>query len=268
MNRYIYEKARKIFWSLVLILVVLAIIGAVVASLFLGDIVKKGVETVGPRITQVSVKLDEVRLTLLTGSASVKGLVVGNPAGYKTPQAISAGLISVGVNPMSVLSDKIVIRSIHVESPEITFEGGLSGNNLSTILNNVDASSKTPAATGAAASTNNTAQAKSSKKFEVDDLMITGAKVHVSLTDLQGKEMTLSLPTIHLTDLGRNPEGITATDLTRSVLRAITTATVKAVSKASTDIGKNAGNVLKGAAGNAGAGSSNLIKGLGNLLGK
>ena len=256
------KKLEKIFWSLVLILVVLAIIGAMVASLFLGDIVKKGVETVGPRITQVSVKVDEVRLTLLTGSASVKGLVVGNPAGYKTPQAISAGLISVGVNPMSVLSDKIVIRSIHVESPEITFEGGLSGNNLSTILNNVDASSKTPA------STNNTAQAKSSKKFEVDDLMITGAKVHVSLTDLQGKEMTLPLPPIHLTDLGKNPEGITATDLTRSVLRAITTATVKAVGKASTDIGKNAGNVLKGAAGNAGAGSSNIIKGLGNLLGK
>jgi uncharacterized protein involved in outer membrane biogenesis len=261
------KKLEKIFWSLVLILVVLVIIGAVVASLFLGDIVKKGVETVGPRITQVSVKLDEVHLTLLTGSASVKGLVVGNPAGYKTPQAISAGLISVGVNPMSVLSDKIVIRSIHVESPEITFEGGLSGNNLSAILNNVDASSKSPASTNAAAA-NSPAQAKPSKKFEVDDLMITGAKVHVSLTDLQGKEMTLALPPIHLTDLGRNPEGITATDLTRSVLRAITTATVKAVGKASTDIGKNAGNVLKGAAGQAGAGSSNLIKGLGNLLGK
>jgi uncharacterized protein involved in outer membrane biogenesis len=254
------KKLEKVFWSLVLILVVLAIIGAVVASVFLGDIVKKGVEAVGPRITQVSVKVDEVRLTLLTGSASVKGLVVGNPAGYKTPQAISAGLISVGVNPMSVLSDKIVIRSIHVESPEITFEGGLSGNNLSTILNNVDASSKTPA------STNHTVQAKSSKKFEVDDLMITGAKVHVSLTDLGGKEMTLPLPPIHLANLGKNPEGITTTELTRSVLDAIVTATLKAVSKAG--IEKNAGNLLKGAGNNAGAGTSNVIKGLDKLLGK
>ncbi len=262
------KKLEKIFWSVVLTLVVLVIIGTVVASLFLGDIVKKGVETVGPRITQVPITLDEVHLTLLTGSASVKGLVVGNPAGYKTPQAISAGLISVGVNPMSVLADKIVIRSIHVESPEITFEGGLGGNNLSTILNNVNASSKTPASTTAAASTNNTAQAKSSKKFEVDDLLISGAKVHVSLTDLQGKEMTLPLPPIHLTDLGKNPDGITATDLTRSVLRAITTATVKAVGKASTDIGKNAGNLLKGTGNNAGASASNIIKGIDKLLGK
>jgi len=88
------KKLEKIFWSVVLILVVLTIIGAIVASVFLGDIVKKGVETVGPQITRVSVKLDEVHLTLLTGSASVKGLLVGNPEGYQPPQPISAGLIS------------------------------------------------------------------------------------------------------------------------------------------------------------------------------
>jgi hypothetical protein len=261
------KKLEKIFWSVVLILVVLAIGGAIVASMFLGDIVKKGVETVGPRITQVPVKVDEVRLTLLTGSASVKGLVVGNPQGYQTPQAISAGLISVGVNPMSVLSDKIVVRSLHVESPEITFEGGLGGNNLSQILDNVNASARNAAKPGAV-STNAPAQTKPSKKLEVDDLLITGARVHVSLTDLGGKEMTLPLPPIHLVNLGKNGEGITATELTRSVLDAVVTATLKAVSKSGTDLGKNAGNLLKGAGSNAGAGTSNLIKGFDKLLGK
>ena len=261
------KKLEKIFWSVVLILVVLAIIGAIVASVFLGDIVKKGVETVGPQITRVSIKLDEVHLTLLTGSASVKGLVVGNPEGYQTPQAISAGLISVGVNPLSVLSDKIVVRSLHVESPEITFEGGLGGNNLSTILNNVTEASKNPAQTSTA-STNAPAQAKPSRKLEVDDLLITGARVHVSLTDLGGKQMTLPLPPIHLVNLGRNQEGITAPELTRSVLDAIVSATLKVVAKSSTDIGKNAGNLLKGAGNNAGAGTSNVIKGLDKLLGK
>ena len=51
--------------------------------------------------------------------------------------------------------------------------------------------------------------------------------------------MTLSLPPIHLTDLGKNPEGITAADLSRSVLDAIVAATVKAVGNAG-DLGKNA----------------------------
>ncbi len=261
------KKLEKIFWSVVLILVVLAIVGGIVASMFLGDIVKKGIETVGPRITQVPVKVDEVRLTLLTGSASIKGLVVGNPEGYQTPQAISAGMISVGVNPLSVLSDKIVVRSLHIESPEITFEGGLSGNNLSQILDNVNASARTTAKPGAV-STNAPAQTKPSRKLEVDDLLITGAKVHVSLTDLGGKEMTLPLPPIHLVNLGKNQDGITAAELTRSVLDAVVTATLKAVSKAASDIGKNAGNLLKGAGNNAGAGTSNLIKGFDKLLGK
>ena len=261
------KKLEKIFWSVVLVLVVLAIAGAIVASMFLGDIVKKGIETVGPRITQVSVKVDEVRLTLLTGSASVKGLVIGNPEGYQTPQAISAGMISVGVNPLSVLSDKIVVRSLHVESPEITFEGGLGGNNLSKILDNVNASARTTAKP-VAGSTNAPAQTKPSRNLEVDDLLITGAKVHVSLTDLGGKEMTLPLPPIHLVNLGKNQDGITAAELTRSVLDAVVSATLKAVGKAAPDIGKNAGNLLKGAGGNTGAGASNLIKGFDKLLGK
>ncbi len=260
------NKLKKILWGSVITLIVLIIVGVIVASRFLGPIVKTGMETVGPKLTKVSIKLDEVHLSLLSGSATIKGLVVGNPAGYKTPDAISAGMIAVGVNPLSVLSDKIVVRSIHVEAPEITFEGGLSGNNLSTIMDNVNAAAQT----GGTVSTNTTptAQAKPSKKLEVDDFLITGAKVHVSLTGLGGKEMTLPLPPIHLTDLGRNADGITAAELTRSVLDAVVTATVKAVSKAGTDVGKNAESLIKGTGKSAGAGISNITKGLGHLFGK
>jgi uncharacterized protein involved in outer membrane biogenesis len=261
------KKVKKIVWGVVVALIVLVVIGIVVISVFLGDIVKKGVETVGPKITKVSVKVAEVHLSLLSGSASVKGLVVGNPQGYQTPQAISAGMIAVGVNPLSVFSDKIVLRSLHIESPEITFEGGLSGNNLSQILDNVNAAAQNAAQPSGTVSTNAAAQAKSSKKFELDDLLITGAKVHVSLTDLGGKETTVSLPPVHLTNLGVNKDGITAADLTRNILDAILTATVKAVAK--TDIGKSAEKLLKNTNQNVGAGVSNFInKGLGNLLGK
>jgi uncharacterized protein involved in outer membrane biogenesis len=260
------KKTKKILWSVVIALVVLIIVAVIVISTFLGPIVKTGVETVGPKITQVSIKLDQVHLSLLTGSATIKGLVVGNPTGYQSPDAISAGLIAVGVNPLSVLSDKIVVRSIHVESPEITFEGGLGGNNLSKIMDNVNTATKSGTQTSAAVSTNTTAQAKPSKKLEVDDFLITGAKVHVSLTDLGGKEMTLPLPPIHLTNLGTNPDGITAAELTRSVLNAIVTATMKEVSQAGTAVGKNGKELIINTGKNATA--SNITKGLNKLLGK
>jgi hypothetical protein len=196
---------------------------------------------------------------LFTGSASVKGLVVGNPEGYQAPQAISIGLAEVGVNPFSVLSDKIVVRSVHVESPEITFEGGLGGSNLGKILDNVNAVAKAggPASTTAATRT----ASQPGQKIEVDDFLITGAKVHVSLTGIGGRETTLPLPDIHLTGLGNGSDGLTPVDLTRAVLSAITTATVKAVAGAATDIGKDTDKTAAG-------GVDRIKKGLGGLFGR
>jgi len=249
---------RKLFLSVVVILVVLIVVAVIIAGFFLGTIVKTGMETVGPKIMQVSIKVDAVNLSLLTGSARVKGLVVGNPEGYKTPQAISVGSAAVGVNPFSVLSDKIVVRSVRVEAAEITFEGGL-GSNLSKIMDNVNAIAKS----GGPASTNTTAKAgnEPGRKIEVDDFLITGAIVHVSLAGMGGKETILSLPDIHLTNLGQGNAGITATDLTRRVLGAITTATVKVVASATTDIGKGAGKAV-------GEGMNKITPGIGGLFKK
>ena len=258
------QRSKKILWTVVIVLVVLALTGIIIASAFLGDIVKKGVETVGPQITKVSINLDEVRLSLLNGTAQVKGLVVGNPTGYQTPHAISASTIAVGLNPLSVLSDKIVLRSIYLESPEITFEGGLAGNNLSQILNNINSTAKS----GGATATNSAAQTQSSKKYEVDDLLITGAKAHVRLTDLNGREMTLELPPIHLTDLGKSEQGITAADLSRNVMQAILAATLKAVSNSSKDLGQDAQILLQNSGKKVDPGTSNLLQGVFKSLSK
>jgi len=248
---------KKILWGIGILVLVLIVVTVMIYGLFLDRIVKAGVETIGPKIVQVPITLDKINLSLLTGSATVKGLVVGNPEGYKTPFAISVGTASVGVNPFSVLSDKIVVRSIVVQSPEITFEGGLGGNNLGKILDNVDS----VAQSGGPVSTNKTAASKPAKKIEVDDFLITGARIHVSLTDLGGKEMTLPLPDIHLTNLGKGTGGLTATDLTRAVLQAITSATIKEVTSSASDLGKGLENL-------GGAGVNKLKSGLGGLFGK
>jgi hypothetical protein len=250
---------KKLFLGVVIVLVVLIVVAVIVAGFSLGTIVKTGMETTGPKITQVSIKVDAVNLSLLTGSAWVKGLVVGNPEGYKTPQAISFGSAAVGVNPFSVLSDKIVVRSVRVEAAEITFEGGLGGNNLSKIMDNVKAIAKS----GRLASTNTTAKAgnEPGRKIEVDDFLITGAIVHVHLTGGSGQETTLPLPDIHLTNLGKGNAGITAADLTRRVLGAITTATIKVVGSATTDIGKGSGKAV-------GEGMNKITSGVGGLFKK
>ncbi len=262
---------KKIILGLGLGLVVLLVVGVIVFGFFLGDLVKAGMETVGPKITQTTLTVDSVSVSLLGGSAGVSGLVLGNPEGYKAPSAISVGKAAVSLSPGSLLSDKIVIRSVEVRNAEITFEGNpLGANNLTKIMANVNALT---AATG----TNAPAAAspggkKPAKKLEVDDFLITGAKIHANLTGIVNKEITLPLPDIHLTDLGKDNDGITAADLTKKVLGEITTGTIKALTAAVADLGKNITGAAKDAAQNAGKaaneGVDKLKKGIGGLFGK
>lgn len=206
----------------------------IVVGFFLGDVVKAGMETVGPKITQTTLTVDAVHISALTGSAGVNGLVLGNPEGYKSPSAISVAKAAVSVSPFSVLSDKIVVKSVEVREPEITFEGNpLGANNLKKIMDNVNAFAGTGAQTGTNAAAQ-TGEKKPAKKLEVDDFLITGAKVHFN-------GATLPLPDIHLTDLGKGPDGITPAALVKEVLSQVTTATLKAVAGSVSDAGKAIG---------------------------
>src|SRR6266480_5525714 len=149
---------KKMVIRVVLVVLVLFVVAVGVSIYFLGAIVKKGVETVGPQITGTEIKLDSATLSLLSGSGKLKGLLVGNPEGFKTASAIKVGSVSVGVVAGSVFSDKVRVTQVNVQAPEITFEGGLKGNNLSKLLDHVQA------AAGGSDKTSATPKEKSASK--------------------------------------------------------------------------------------------------------
>jgi hypothetical protein len=253
---------KKLILKIVIGLVVLVVIAVVVVILSLNTTIKRGVETVGPKLTKTSVNLDNVSLSLLSGSGQIHGLVVGNPEGFKSPHAISVGSATLALKPGSLLSDKVVINKIEVVAPEITFEGGLSGNNLSKLLDNVN-----QATGGGGGGTNAPApsEEKAAKKLQVDDFAISGAKVHVNLTDLN-KSGVVSIPDIHLKDLGTGPEGITAGELTKRVLHEVERAAAKA---AAGDLGKLGLTNVSGALGTNAADTAGKVgEGLNKLLKK
>jgi uncharacterized protein involved in outer membrane biogenesis len=201
---------------------------------------------------------------LFSGSGKVKGLVVGNPQGFKTPSAIQVGNASLAVQPGSIFSDKVIIRSINVQAPEITFETDLRANNLSKIMANVDETTggNTPA------KPNDTAQKKASKKLQVDDFLISGGRIHVSITTLGGRSVTVPLPEIHLSGLGQGPDGITAAELTKIVLKAIEKESIQAASGAVADLSKEAANLTKGLGTNPTGAVESVTKGIGGLFKK
>jgi len=247
---------KKIIAGVVILLVVLALVVAG-AALFLDSAVKKGVETFGPKVAKVEVKLDSVRISLLSGNGALKGLLVGNPPGFDSPSAIKAGEISLEVQPGSVLSDKIVVRSVRVLGPEVTMHG-LKGDNLKKIVENIQAST----GGGATAPKEPAKSDAPTKKIQVDDLLIKDGKVALVLP-LVGNA-TVALPEIHLTGLGQGTNGITAAELSDLVLKRIMEAAMQVAAGAGKDPGKALESVTKG----GGAQLEKTVKGIGNLLKK
>ena len=118
---------KKRFIRIVIVLGILAAVALAVVWFSLDSIVKKGVETIGPELTQVEVRLASVNLSPLSGRGHLSGFFVGNPTGFQTPSALTMGDVQIHLNVGSVLSDTVVIESLRVQAPEITFEGSLTG---------------------------------------------------------------------------------------------------------------------------------------------
>lgn len=214
---------KKKLLRIAIVLVVLMVVAVLVLGSMLNKAVITGVETAGPMITKVDVELADADLSLLSGTGDLHGLRLGNPDGYTTPSAMEVGSASLSVQPGSLLSDKIVVRHLRLDAPVITFEGGLKGNNLNDIVKNVreelpDASEEPE-------------DEALTRKFQVDEFVVTGAKVNVKIKDLDVTTKTLDLPEIRITDLGQGPDGITAGELTKRLLNAIYLATLRAVAE-------------------------------------
>jgi hypothetical protein len=249
--------------KVLLALVALLVVALVVISLSLGSIIKKGVETAGPKVAKVKMTLDSASLSLLGGSGTLKGLFIGNPEGYKTESAVKVGTAHLAVAPRSVMSDKVVIHSIKVDAPEITIEGDLSKNNLTQIQKNIEAFLGSPAAKEEAATDKG-----AGKKLQVDEFVLSNVKVNVAFAALGGKPLTVTIPDIRMTGLGQGREGITAADLADKLFSQVLTAVIPAVTKSLTDVGALGGEAIKGASKILGDEAGKATKSIGDLFKK
>jgi uncharacterized protein involved in outer membrane biogenesis len=260
---------KKIIVGTLIALVVVLVLAVLAVGLFLDKAIKSGVETFGPRLTKVDVTLQSVSLSLLSGSGTIKGLVIGNPQGFKTPSAIQVGTVSLSLEPRSLLSDKIVVKSINVQGPEITFETDFKGNNLKKILANVQETTgggaKEPAKPQEPGQPK---EAKPAKKLQVDEFVISGGRVHVSVTALGGQSATIPLPDIHLQNLGKGPDGITPGELAKLVLEAVEKGATQAAAGTVSDIGKGAIYFTKDPNKAGSNAVDSVTKGLGNFFKK
>jgi hypothetical protein len=106
----------------------------------------------------------------------------------------------------------------------------------------------------------------------VDEFTITGAKVTASTLFSGGQPITLTLPEIHLANLGTGSEGITVSDLAAKLLNEVSEKTVAAIGQSVSKLGAavvdSAGKAAGDAVGTATKSVGDVTKGLGGLLKK
>jgi len=256
-------------------LVLVAVVGAGLYFYFaFSSLVKAGVETYAPRITQTKVTLGGVSASLFGGSATIENLVIGNPPGFKTAQAMAVRKASVTVELGTVMKDVIHIKDVAITAPQITYEIGQGSNNLSVLQKNIAKASQTPGAQPPAKK--DEAAAGPEKKFIIDRLVITDAQATAAMTQLgsvasavgQGTDISVTLPTIDMRDLGTKEGGLPPAKIAEQVMAKLEQQAQQAINAQAKDLmgklGTGAGGVLdQGASGASGVGEQ--LKG---LLGK
>ena len=228
---------RKMFITLVASgVIVFVIIGvAAIVFFFSGDIVKKVVETAGPRLTKAEVKLGKADIDILTGTGELNKLFIGNPAGYESDHAFTVGTIKVKVNTASITTDVITIDEIRILSPDIIYESAGGKSNFQAILDNIKQSTGTAGAGGEKPSGGESAG--SEKKIRINDLYILDGRVKAALPMLGGKGMALSLPDIHMRNIGGGDEGASVAEVAQKIFAQLNSSIGKAVQNAVGSVG-------------------------------
>lgn len=221
---------------------------------FLGSIVKSGVNTLGPKLTQTRVELAGATLSPLTGSGTLTGLTVGNPAGWSEGNAFSLGKVHVDVQPMSIFGDHVVINEIIIDAPVFNYETKIVASNIKDLLKNIEKF------TGGGAKAAETKEGKSIR-FVVKKFRLTNAKATLGMGPTA---VPVPLPPASLDNIGVDRGGITADQLAREIMASVLGSIVGGTANALGQVGSASGSMtveqVKEAAKNAGDAFKDLFK--------
>lgn len=187
--------------------------------------VASAIRRYGSEITGVPIGLSQANMNPIDGKAALYGLVIGNPDGFKAKQALSLGEISMTLDISSLATDVIRIKALTLIKPEITYEYASGTSNLDVLQRNI--------ARSIGHNKQQTQPSKSRKKLVIEHLYVKNATAHLSGELLTGKGVSVSIPDMHLQDIGRKSEGVTAGEVTKQILSSI----VQQVSTAMTSAG-------------------------------
>ena len=235
----------KVIIKLVSILVFLGIIVIIALYFSLNKIVEKGITTFGSQVMLTEVSLEASNISLFSGEGELKGLVIGNPKGFSSNNALSFDRIKVAVDVKSILTDNILIKQILIDGPKITYELAGKKSNIQAILNNIDSPEKKEEKVKKTESKKKSSQ----KKVIIDLLKITNGRISLAMTGLGGKGAALEFSDLTMRGLGRGKGGLTPKEAVFEIFNSLNKVVRGAVSVSGGNLKDKTKNLLDGVKG-------------------
>lgn len=197
----------------VAVLLALGAAGAYLAFHYVDVVVKMALERYGPDVLGAPVQVADVAISPRDGRGAIRGLDIGNPAGFAPGRLARFREIRVAVEPATFTRKVVHVRELAIESPQVTYERGARGTNLEAVSRNIEAYLK-KAGLG---EPGGKAARGEKRRFVIDRLTIRGGQVVMTNPALKGQGLQLDLPAVELRDVGRREGGLTAGEVANVV---------------------------------------------------
>ena len=236
----------------------------------LDNIVQGLIERRGSALTGTAVRLEEVSLGLASGRATLRGLTVANPPGFRAVNALALEEVEVRIDLRSLLADPLVIDAVRIIQPRVFYEEDASGTaNVDVLRRTVEAHDKAAAEpAGGATPAPRPRRREGERRLIIHLLQLREGEVTFDTVARGGKSRTEELPPFELTAIGAREGGATPAEVGRIILVAVArdVAVAVAANELEKAVGKHLGGALGGLIKKGGSGA--IEQGLGEVLDK
>lgn len=232
----------KILLKIVGVLFALLAVALLALYLSLNIIVARTITHFGPALTKTPVSVGLVSISPFSGEGTVHNLTIASPDNYQAQPAILITRAVLRIDLASLLTDRVVIKEIFLDAPEVNFEQKFTSNNISAIRKNVnDYVSQFDDQTKK--------QKRAARKFQINHLVINDGKARVGTG---GAAILFPLSNVDRRNLGGREKGITSAELTQLVFETFTNSVLKGVASGALfkEGTKSIGEGIKGLFGN------------------
>lgn len=208
----------------VAVLVVVVLIWQLAANM---DAIVAGlIEDVGSDVLKTEVSVSGVAVDLKAGKASIAGLSIANPDGFSRAMLFEMEGIEVDLDIASLSKNVLVIDSILIQNPSVLYEESAGGgNNMQTLLDNIDSAPQDPPPAGSA----------EEMKLIIDRFEFTGGQVSLDSQAMPEGVTELKLPAVKMSSIGRKQGGVTAAVVTEKIVKELAGEIIAAAARASID---------------------------------